>query len=157
MLANIARPGSEAFTSSITRDFISAVSTKLEGLNRKAATEITFGTVSGPTLDKSIVHREQSAVQDSLNELQASNPEGYKTVVRETNRLLNPTGSAALAGNMFSTDRAYQQVLKSVREELGRDIDFSNQEDREKIGNAVIDYVRSKGGCDITGSRIKAC
>jgi hypothetical protein len=60
-------------------------------------------------------------------------------------------------GSIAETDETYNRILDGVRSDLGRDIDFSIQSDREAIGKAVVDYIREHGGCDIAGSRIKSC
>jgi hypothetical protein len=61
------------------------------------------------------------------------------------------------ASTIFRSDAAYGRVLDSVREKLGRDIDFAQQSDREAIGNELIQHIRNTGGCDVTGTRIKSC
>jgi RHS repeat-associated protein len=43
------------------------------------------------------------------------------------------------------------------RNDLGRNIDFSKQSDREAIGNALINHVRQTGGCDVNGSNQAGC
>ncbi|HEY7747570.1 MAG TPA: hypothetical protein VH933_02720 [Aestuariivirgaceae bacterium] len=108
-------------------------------------------------MDAKIVHREQTALQGMLDTLKESNPTGYETVIGDMNSILNPTGLTAFGAGLDPTDRAYSRILDSVRQGLGRNIDFAIQSDREAIGNAVIDHVRSTGGCDVTGSRIKRC
>lgn len=70
----------------------------------------------------------------------------------EINGSLNPSGVEAAAAKLFPTDRAYGQVLDGVRGQLGRNIDFSNQGDREAIGNALINHIRQPGGNDVTGA-----
>jgi len=57
----------------------------------------------------------------------------------------------------FSTDKAYAGVLDGVRKDLGRDIDFSKQSDREAIGNALIKHIRQTGGCDVNGKKQSGC
>jgi hypothetical protein len=57
----------------------------------------------------------------------------------------------------FPTDAAFQGVLNGVRQDLGRNIDFSNQGDREAIGNALINYIRQTGGCDVNGPKQAGC
>lgn len=81
----------------------------------------------------------------------------YESTVSEINDLLNPSGVARTVANQLPTDRAYNAILDRVRGDLGRDIDFGKQDDREAIGNAVIEYVRRSGGCDIAGSRLTGC
>jgi len=47
--------------------------------------------------------------------------------------------------------------LAGVRKDLGRNIDFSKQGDREAIGNALIKHVRQTGGCDVNGKKQGGC
>jgi hypothetical protein len=51
----------------------------------------------------------------------------------------------------LGTDKAYSQVLDEARNDLGRDIDFSKQSDREAIGNKLIAHIRRVGACDVAG------
>jgi len=44
-----------------------------------------------------------------------------------------------------------------VRKQLGRNIDFSKQGDREAIGNALIQNIRRTGGCDVAGDKLQGC
>ena len=55
------------------------------------------------------------------------------------------------------TDAAMDSVLGQVQKSLGHDIDFSNQADREALGNALVQHVRQTKGCDVGGSRISGC
>ncbi len=110
-----------------------------------------------PGLDQQLVHNEQTTVQGQLNSLQQSNPDAYKTTISEINRALNPGTLGKEASSLFSTDKAFQGVLNGVRKDLGRDIDFSKQSDREAIGNALINHVRQTGGCDLNGTRQPGC
>jgi hypothetical protein len=66
-------------------------------------------------------------------------------------------GHPPLLSTSFPTDLAYGEVLDGVRKDLGRDIDFSKQSDREAIGNSLIDHVRTTGGCDVTGNMGSGC
>lgn len=55
------------------------------------------------------------------------------------------------AQNVMPTDTTYSEVLNEVRNNLGRNIDFAYQGDREAIGNTLIEHVRQTGGCELTG------
>ena len=107
-------------------------------MNRIAAADIRSGKLGGPDLDSRMVHMEQSRVQGSLDSLKKSDPAAYKTLVAESNAGLNPSDAMRRAGSIFPTDKAYLGVLDGVRKQLGRNIDFSKQGDREAIGNALI-------------------
>lgn len=58
---------------------------------------------------------------------------------------------------LSGTDRAFAGVLAGVRTDLGRDLDFSKQGDREALGNALIKHVRQTGGCDLNGDKQSGC
>ena len=104
-----------------------------------------------------MVHTEQSKVQEALNKLQKRDLAAYNTLISESNAGLNPTGTTRNLGNRFPTDAAYLKVLDGVRKNLGRDINFKNQSDREALGNAIIQHVGQKGGCDVTGDKVTLC
>jgi len=152
-LADVATPVSGAVVSKKTAGFLEGVGKDLEKVNQKEAAAIQNGSLSGPNLDARMVHAEQTEVQGQLDNLQKSDTSGYKQTVSEINGALNPSGVEAVAGKLFPTDRAYGQVLGGVRGQLGRNIDFSNQGDREAIGNALINHIRQPGGNDVTGAQ----
>jgi hypothetical protein len=104
-----------------------------------------------------MVHMEQTKLQGSLDNLKKSDPAAYQTLIKESNAGLNPTDALRRAGSVFSTDKAYLGVLDGVRKQLGHNIDFSRQSDREAIGNALIKHIRETGGCDVAGDRIQNC
>jgi RHS repeat-associated protein len=160
-LADVNAPGS-GFIGGIsgqTASFLEGVGQKLQAFNEGEAHLIASGNLGGPNLDQQLVHNEQTVVQGQLDGLQQSNPDAYNQTVSQINGALNP-GSNTLAGfasTRFSTDAAYAGVLDGVRKDLGRNIDFSKQGDREAIGNALVNHVRQTGGCDVTGSKGSGC
>jgi RHS repeat-associated protein len=158
LLAGLDMPAASMLASGSTRSFLSTLSSSQQGFNRAIFGDVQGSGLNGPRLDAAIVHMEQTVVQSHLDAFSASNPDAYKTMIGEMNDLLNPSGviEKSVSG-LFGTDRAYGRVLDHVRGDLGRDIDFSNQGDREAIGNKVIDHIRKTGGCDVTGTRIKQC
>lgn len=165
-LADVAVPffGS-AGTSQGTRDFLENTGEALLKVNQQAVSQVINGELSGSgaELDSKLVHIEQNAVQKGLNDLQSNNPAAYGTAVSEINGLLNGKSSlaanvgAAIGGAVLSTDGAYANVVAGVRSNLGRDINFANQGDREAIGNALAQHVRQTGGCDVAGSKANGC
>jgi hypothetical protein len=100
---------------------------------------------------------EESKVQGSLDSLKKSDPAAYKTLIAESNAGLNPTDRMRQVGSVYATDKAYLSVLDGVRKQLGRNIDFSKQSDREAIGNALIQHIRKTGGCDVAGDKLQGC
>jgi RHS repeat-associated protein len=155
-LADVATPLSGMFVSSKTANFLEGVGENLQKLNESEAMSIQNGSLSGPNLDGQLVHNEQSSVQGQLNNFQQSDPMGYMKAIGEINGSLNSTATKMLE-QLSGTDRAYAGVLAGVRKDLGRDIDFSKQGDREAIGNALIQHVRQTGGCDLNGSKQAGC
>jgi RHS repeat-associated protein len=160
-IADVAVPGFGARAASPdTRAFLESTGQALEKVNLESAGKILSGQMTGSeeALDRSMVRREQTAVQRQLDQFKGSNPEGYGTAIKEINSLLNGTGAKTqalvLGGNLlFSTDKAYSQFLGGVRKSLGHDINFANQKDREAIGNALVQHIRN-GGCDVTRDKV---
>jgi len=141
-----------------TTNFLEGVGENLQKLNETEASAIQNGTLSGPGLDQQLVHNEQTAVQGQLDALQQSNPGAYNQTISEINGALNPTSYLdRKITSAAPTDAAFQGVLNGVRKDLGRNIDFSKQSDREAIGNALINHIRQTGGCDVNGKRQPGC
>lgn len=144
--------GSRPFVSDTTRAFIVQSSRELAANNLASASRIASGqmmTGSNRALnDASFVRSEQSMVQRQLDGLKASSPESYKTVVGETNSLLN--------GSMAGMDRNFARALENTKEKLGRDIDFANKADRVAIGDALTSIARGQGRL-CTGSLVRVC
>ena len=134
---------------------ITAGSDQLRLGARERNRRITSG--NGPVGRSRLVHYEQTAVQAGLDSFAQNNPEGYASAIGEINGLLNGGLLERTASSQFASDRSYMRVLDGVREDLGRDIDFANQSDREAIGNALVRDARRSGACDQTGTRIKSC
>lgn len=161
-IADVALPGFPlAVTSAGTRSFLDATGEALEKVNLEAAGRILSGEMTGSpeALDRAMVHKEQTEVQNQLNKLNQTDPTSYGTAIKEINTLIN--GNSALSkamifgGNVFfNTDKAYSSFLNGVRKSLGHDIDFANQKDREAAGNALVKHIR-EGGCDVTGDKVK--
>ena len=133
-----------------TGDVLELIGHTLEKINLSAEASIKASTLSGPELDAQLVHMEQTQVQNLLDYDSKVDP-GYGNVIREINAALNPTGLEKTAGRVAPTDRAFAKLLDDVRKQLGHNIDFASQGDREAMGNAVIDHIRRTGGRDILG------
>ena len=155
-LGDVATPVSWMLVSTKTANFLEGVGENLEKMNQTEAAAIQNGSLSGPNLDQQLVHNEQSSVQDQLNSFQQSDSAGYTKAIGEINGSLNGMATQVLE-QLRGTDRAYAGVLAGVRKDLGRDIDFRKQSDREAIGNALIKHVRQTGGCDLNGSKQAGC
>ena len=155
-LANFDSPFSPV--SDYSRNMMRSISVGLERANSSWFRSLSSGTFRGSMRDSDFVDREQTRVQGMLDGFKAADPGAFASSVSEINSYMNSDGFAKdLASTFSSTDRAYLGVIDGVRDQIGGDIDFSNQEHREAIGNALIDHIRSTGGCDVTGSRIKSC
>jgi RHS repeat-associated protein len=155
-LADVATPISGLFVSSKTASFLEGVGENLQKLNESEANAIQNGSLSGPNLDQQMVHNEQTSVQGQLDSFQQSDSSGYAKAIKEINGSLNGMVTKGLE-QLSGTDRAYAGVLAGVRKDLGRNIDFSKQSDREAIGNALINHVRQTGGCDLNGNKQAGC
>ena len=164
-LADVAAPGSSVIggISGQTSSFLEGVGQKLQGFNEGEAHLIASGNMGGPGLDQQLVHNEQmvhneqSVVQGQLDGLKQSNPDAYSQTISQINGALNPGAVGSFASTRFSTDKAYAGVLDGVRKDLGRNIDFSKQGDREAIGNALVNHIRQTGGCDVNGKKQGGC
>jgi hypothetical protein len=119
--------------------------------------DIQDGSLSGSDLDGRLVHMEKTGVQNQIDGLREADPARHEKTIKEINGALNPGLAGQVASSLFATDSAYGAVLDGVREDLGRDIDFSKQSDREAIGNALITHIRQTGGCDVGGDKIAGC
>ncbi|MEI9933182.1 MAG: RHS repeat-associated core domain-containing protein [Rhizomicrobium sp.] len=157
MLADTSGLGVAAVPAS-TRNFLLNVSEHLERYNDQMAAGLENGSIrgSGAALDHQLVHNEQTIVQSMLNQLKTGDPQTYKTVVAKINELLNGN-LASVASHFTMVDNIYHSALSIVRSQIGRDIDFANQGDREAIGNELTRELRLQGGCTPTGSRIPTC
>jgi hypothetical protein len=154
-VANVDGPGfiSSRFVSPGTATFLEKnIGQDLEQLNSRTVEDIRNGSLAGPNLDARMVHTEQTEVQKQLDSLNKSDPTAYTKTISEINGVLNPSGVKAGIATIFPTDKAFGGVLDSVRKNLGRNIDFSKQGDREAIGNALIQHIRQKGGCDVSNN-----
>ena len=159
MLAAVEIPGSGFSISGDAKGFLREVSGQLEALNVQTALSIEDGSLSHPNLDGYLVNLEQTHVQAALDNLRTTNPSQHQKVMKEINDLLNARGLDRILGSVYGSDRAYQGILDQVRDDLGSDIDFSNQEHREAIGHKLIDTLdeiresRAEGwsGCDAAG------
>jgi hypothetical protein len=157
MLANIDRlPVSAVFINKEARQFLRDVSFLLELENMAIAGDLRTGALSGSNLDDYLVTREQNNVQNALDALRESNPEKFSRVLDEINELLNAKEGVKRAAGSLGSDGEYQDILDKVREKIGSDINFENQEHREEIGKELIDHVKSKrpdgwSGCDSAG------
>jgi hypothetical protein len=145
------------FVSEQTGAFLEGIGHTLEQLNNRAVVDVMDGSLSGSDLDERLVNMEQTRVQDRLDGLREANPAQYQKTIEELNGALNPGVLGQVGSSLFSTDRAYGAVLDGVRKDLGRDIDFSRQSDREAIGNALVKHIRQTGGCDVGGDKIAGC
>jgi len=45
---------------------------------------------------------------------------------------------------IFPSDKAFAGIVKQVEAKLGHKFNFADQDDREALGNAVIQYVRKQ-------------
>jgi len=137
-------------------DFMHKISSRLETANMERAEQIRAGTIysSGSVRQNTadFVHFEQSVVQGALDELKATNATEYAEEVQTANRNLN----GAFSQLARATDPAFARAAAATREELGRDIDFEKQSDREALGNNIAEEVEKRASF-CTGSHIRRC
>jgi len=143
------------FVSGTTRDFLNDVGTTLE--KQMWVLQIRLRT------DR---YRSKSGCEDgplgtnsratSLDQLQASDPSKYASVIADSNKALNATGARGRCKACSGLTRLRQGDRSSTKG-LGGKIDFANQDHREAIGNAIIQHVRQTGGCDVAGTSLSNC
>jgi RHS repeat-associated protein len=130
--------------SSQTGSILEGIGRTLQAFNEGESHLVATGALgSGPALDSQLVHNEQGVVQGVLNGLQTSDLAGYNKAIGEINGSLNGLATRALE-EIAPSDRAYAGILAGVRKDLGRDINFANQSDREAIGNAQVQALRKQ-------------
>jgi len=137
------KPARALVVSKATATFLEGIGETLEKFNQNIAKQITSGQLGGAGLDQQLVHQEQTTVQGVLDNLKSSDPDAYTKRISEINILLNPSKGKELISNAIGDDDS-NSVLNEVREDLGHPLDFSNQKDREAIGNALIKHEREK-------------
>jgi hypothetical protein len=132
------------------------LSSTLETANMARADQIragalyASGTIRQNTAD--FVHFEQTIVQTALDGLKAADPAQYGAEIQKANSSLNgPFSKLARA-----TDPIFARAATATRKELGRDIDFEKQGDREALGNNVAKQLE-KNASFCTGSHIQRC
>jgi hypothetical protein len=111
-------------------NFLENMSSGLEGKNTAAFASIVSGTetLSGAALNTKLIKMEQDYVQNQLDALIASTPEAAQKLLANVNKMMNVSDPLKFAAGVLSMkDRAYLEVLDSVRESLGKDIDFAQQ------------------------------
>jgi len=113
--------------------FMEHLSSQLETANYEHLS--TLSTRNAAENDKAFVHFEQTNVQTSLDALKKSNPELYKSLIKDTDAGLKSAGSFSLIDPM---DRIFFHALSETKKQLGRDVDFANQSDREVLGNNEV-------------------
>ena len=134
--------------SSQTGSILEGIGRTLQAFNEGESHLVASGALgSGPALDRQLVHNEQTVVQGALNGLKESDSKGYDKAIGEINTALNGLASKGLQ-ELAPSDRMYASILAGVRKDLGRNIDFAKQGDREAIGNAVAQALRGTSSTD---------
>ncbi|MEP2234868.1 MAG: RHS repeat-associated core domain-containing protein [Alteripontixanthobacter sp.] len=138
--------------------FLRSSGAVLESANLQRANQIRLGFVySGNTSiaqnDRDFVRFEQGKLQEQLDGLSSS---ARGRIVGEINGLLNGSGREAAAGLFGLSDSNTRQVIDSVREGLGRDIDFGSFDDRVAIGDALTAAARENGSL-CSGTAVRTC
>jgi len=145
--------------SSQTSRFLEDTSAAVFEVNSKkfsailAGTEFAVGTISEN--DAQFVRFEQRFIQGRLDSLQNDNLDQFNSIIAEINGLLNPKGLIKSLATI--TDSDFLGVLETVREGLGRDIDFANESDRVAIGDVLTSITStSEVQCTKVRHRVKS-
>jgi hypothetical protein len=143
VLCDLLAPHRRWAISSRSRRFLADVGADLEIMNMDCALRIARGDCRMAELDRTMVEVEQRAVQASINDLRSRDPVNLSKMLRELDDVLNGASFCSLFGRMFEPAASYIGVLRQVRRNLGRSIMFVRQGDRESIGRALIQHIRS--------------
>jgi hypothetical protein len=135
--------------STAAASFLSEVGLVLEQQNLQLASQIVDQPPVSSALDRSIIHREQDAVERMLCQLRYSNAATHQHVIQQVNRILDLVKTACPAKWLFPHGVQYARVLRSTCFELGRPTDFAIRADRELIGLTLIARL-SSATADVT-------
>jgi hypothetical protein len=144
-LANMDLPvvGVEAGFSPAARAYGYQLSQGIENLNNAEFTNILNGQISqtGPSLDTLLITNEQNYIQGQLSNLAENDPALYTSFIQAINADANITGPLAFAN--FLTDPSISIAAQNTIQQLGRPIDFANEQDRITMGQQMVSVLRS--------------
>jgi hypothetical protein len=143
MLAGLfSRHTSVLTVSAATGRFLHLLGGYLEDFNLERVRRIHAAEAAGERLDVVMVQSEQAEVQDQLDRLELSNASTHKVVLTQLDRILNSPEWLAACANRYAGTTTYRSVLRNVRTQLGRPIQFGDRLHRECIGESLIGALR---------------
>jgi len=119
--------------------FLSAVGTALEPDNLILAREISR-RATGCILDQALVQAEQGRLQRYVRVHQRGHPQEWESIRSELNGLLN--GRYAFLSHWCKGASRLSSVLREVRGEVRKELDFADETHRIRIGLGLIEQIR---------------
>jgi hypothetical protein len=130
--------GSQRLLGNAAGGLLSAVGRRLERLNTECAKRIERGSLRDRDLDRLLIVMEQTTVERVLQQNVQLAPNCNEQAVEQINRLLSWVERWAWLSGRWPNGCIYSDVLRQVRDELGRQPDFAVLGDRVGIGQALI-------------------
>ena len=127
------------------REFLEQVASGTESFALSLAPHIVGSPRRAAFWDPALVKLEQTHVQHRLQYLQSLAPAGHALTLVVLDRLINPRHLESVVVKGWPGGELYLTALQQVRERLGRRLQFCLQSDRELIGRALIEVIRSRG------------
>ena len=122
--------------------FLNEVGAALEIDNIDYARSITT-RAPGPALDRALVCAEQSQLQHHVRAHQAERPHQWEFIRHQLNGLLNQRYVASMS-RWCHTGEKIVRVLREVRGQVGRELEFGAEAHRVRIGLTLIEHIRNE-------------
>jgi hypothetical protein len=123
-------------------NFLNEVGAALEVDNIDYARSITART-PGPVLDHDLVCAEQSQLQHHVRAHQAQRPHQWEFIRHQLNGLLNQRYVASFSRWCHAGEKIVR-VLREVRGQVGRELEFGAEAHRVRIGLTLIEHIRNE-------------
>jgi hypothetical protein len=121
--------------------FLSEVGAALELDNLLYARQISLRPPAG-NFDAALVGAEQGRLQEYVRAHQAERPQKWQAIRSELNALLNGRYAASLLSRWCNASGRLFRVLRKVREQVQKELDFAEESHRIRIGLELIEHIR---------------
>jgi hypothetical protein len=121
--------------------FLSVVGAALEIDNLVYAQAISRQT-PGATFDHALVRAEQARLQRYVRAHQTQRPQQWELIHNELNGLLNDRCAGSFLSRWHKGSGRLCRVLREVREQVRRELDFADETHRIRIGLGLIEQIR---------------
>jgi len=120
-----------------TRGYLDRLGKKIGEFNNAQAKNIREGKIKerGRSLDKSLARDEQGFIENELKDLARVNPSLHQKVVDAMNSNSNDLGLATKSLSKLAGDGMVVDAVDKTKSQLGRNIDFKNIDDRNKMAD----------------------